>query len=155
MALTWKSFVDPVVKFMFGEEASVDDIGKFVNDVTGVSSTQNWQEQMSNTAYQRAMNDIEAAGLNPSLIYGSGASAASTPSGAGKGGNLSLPSIDGLINSAANIMNANTRHYIADRNNKHLDWKEKDQLDRHTIEIYDAIGNLIQSSAHTAARSKM
>ena len=41
---------------------------------------ENFQTQMSNTAYQRASADMTAAGLNPASMFGSG-SAASTPSG--------------------------------------------------------------------------
>lgn len=42
---------------------------------------QNFQQFNSNTAYTRARTDMQNAGLNPMMMYGSGGSGASSPSG--------------------------------------------------------------------------
>lgn len=82
-----------------------------------------FEDRMSSTAYQRAVKDMQAAGLNPYAVYG-GASPSSTPSGSsahsGSSGSSSaygnelkiiggsLKSAIGLVTSAFGLGQAST-----------------------------------------------
>lgn len=81
-----------------------------------------WTEQMDNTKYQRSVQDMKDAGLNPGLMYGS-AGAASAPSGSAASGSSagagSLSDIVNLLTLPAVIknMNAQTTNLLASAKN--------------------------------------
>lgn len=94
-----------VIKMKFSEQ--VNSFGNWFSnlwgDITGTGESsarrqneinRDFQQEMSNSAYQRSMADMKKAGINPALAFGQGG--ASTPSGASSAGGQA----SGIITSA-------------------------------------------------------
>lgn len=100
------------VMSLFGPNTAVGSIGRAMtgSGLTGAQNEQNafnasqaeitrmWQEKMQGSQYQRSVQDMLKAGLNPALMYGSSAGPASMPSGVTASGNSITPDVSSLIN---------------------------------------------------------
>lgn len=103
-------------------------------------ANRNWQERMSNTAYQRAVEDMRKAGINPILAYANGG--ASTPGGSGAtitGASMGMPSASALGVSA---LNGNVPNSYYNRSISHSEW----------YQLADAIGTQM-SQGHSSPKS--
>ena len=104
-----------------------NSVGQHVADWLGVGTAQKqrqYEQYMSNTAFQRAIEDMKAAGLNPAMMYQSGGQGASTPSGP----NTSIKSgvaMD-LIGQTASMINSITNARRVDRMTKRNELKGSD-----------------------------
>lgn len=109
-----------------------------------VQQQEQFQAQMSNTAYQRASADMKAAGLNPMMMFGSG-SAASSPQGAQA--QIQRPSYQSPVTSLGDVVNSTISNAV-----------QMKTMDKMTDEIANlrTTNSLIQANtAESVARSKL
>jgi hypothetical protein len=111
-----------------------------------------FQERMSSTAYQRAVADMRAAGLNPALAYQQGGS--STPGGASAQMQNAMGAFRGSAGEAVNTYNEIATQTANRKNIEAQTAKTNAEKNQLNIESAARLDDIIQHARATAMNAK-
>lgn len=146
--LTYEQWLDKVMSYNADQakinrdfqQTSADKAMEF--SAAEAEKNRQWQEMMSNTSFQRAMQDLEAAGLNPKLV--AQLSGASTPSGgfssgvsAGGSSASTSASSSHMAQRSDAVMNALSSVFSALRNAENVSSTNVTNLARSILSLFD------------------
>lgn len=115
------SMVGPVLNYIGQEKTNKTNLGiaRETNafNKTEAEITRDWQEDLSNSAYQRSMLDMKSAGLNPILAYqqgGANTPSAATASGVSASAQNSMSAFSDIGDKANTLLNSAKNREVAD-----------------------------------------
>lgn len=125
-----------------GAISAAQQVGQNDFNAEQAKLNRDFQREMSNTAFQRQVHDMQVAGLNPALLYGAGSSGASTPSGsqATAAGNVDIAG-NLLLSKQIELMDAQKTKTLEEAGlvSREAAWKDK-LSDAQLREIESRIG---------------
>ena len=96
-----------------------------------------FQKMMSDTSYQRAVEDIKEAGLNPSMLYASGGQGATTPTGNSASTSGGLYGANNLVGQLGSLVDAVN-------NARTIDNMTKSNQMNNEKSLYNMVGNILE-----------
>lgn len=115
------SWINPVLQYVSADDVNRQNQANFNTGLTynaeEAQKNRDFQERMSGSAYQRAVGDLQKAGLSPMLAYSQGG--ASSPGGSAASGPAPIPKINALAGAVSTAHQVATiRNIDADTANK-------------------------------------